>query len=63
MIVANLVQDAVGRDENEVTIYDDGGAHALERAPKSRIAREIVAHAIALAERRAPAPPRLERVS
>ncbi len=64
MIVANLVQDAVGRDENEVTIYDDGGAHALERAPKSRIAREIVAHAIALAERRAKASPaHLKQVS
>src|SRR6185312_11827689 len=53
MIVANLVQQAVGRDENEVTIYDDDGAHALARAPKSRIAHEIVAHALALAERRA----------
>jgi phosphopantothenoylcysteine decarboxylase / phosphopantothenate---cysteine ligase len=52
MIVANLVQQAVGRDENEVTIYDDDGAHALARAPKSRIAHEIVAHALALAERR-----------
>lgn len=64
MIVANLVQEAVGRDENEVTIYDDDGAHALERAPKSRIAREIVAHAIALAERRAKASPaHLKQVS
>jgi phosphopantothenoylcysteine decarboxylase/phosphopantothenate--cysteine ligase len=53
MIVANLVQQAVGRDENEVTIYDDDGAHALARAPKSRIAHEIVAHALSLAERRA----------
>jgi phosphopantothenoylcysteine decarboxylase/phosphopantothenate--cysteine ligase len=53
MIVANLVQAAVGKDENEVTIYDDDGAHALARAPKSRIAHEIVAHALALAERRA----------
>ncbi|HSN19902.1 MAG TPA: phosphopantothenoylcysteine decarboxylase, partial [Usitatibacter sp.] len=52
MIVANLVQDAVGRDENEVTIYDDDGAHPLARAPKSRIAREIVSHALALAGRR-----------
>jgi len=52
MIVANLVQHAVGKDENEVTIYDDDGAHALARAPKSRIAHAIVAHAIALAERR-----------
>ena len=53
MIVANLVQQAVGRDENEVTIYDDEGAHTLARAPKSRIAHEIVDHALALAERRA----------
>ena len=48
MIVANLVQEAVGRDENEVTIYADEGTHAFERAPKSRIARGIVEHAIAL---------------
>ncbi|HET9469799.1 MAG TPA: bifunctional phosphopantothenoylcysteine decarboxylase/phosphopantothenate--cysteine ligase CoaBC [Usitatibacter sp.] len=53
MIVANLVQQAVGRHENEVTIYDDEGSHALARAPKSRIAHEIVDHALALAERRA----------
>lgn len=53
MIVANLVQQAVGRDENEVTIYDDDGAHALARAPKSKIAHDILAHALALFERRA----------
>ena len=48
MIVANLVQHTIGREENEVTIYDDHGAHPLARAPKSRIAQGIVAHAIAL---------------
>jgi len=63
MIVANLVQEAVGRDENEVTIYDDEGAHALARAPKSRIAREIVAHALALSERRPKTAPHLKQVS
>ncbi|MGZ5063816.1 MAG: bifunctional phosphopantothenoylcysteine decarboxylase/phosphopantothenate--cysteine ligase CoaBC [Usitatibacter sp.] len=52
MIVANLVQHAVGKEENEVTIYDDHGAHALARAPKSRIAYGIVEHAIALREER-----------
>jgi phosphopantothenoylcysteine decarboxylase/phosphopantothenate--cysteine ligase len=52
MIVANLVQQAVGREENEVTIYDDDGAHALARAPKSKIAHDILAHALALFERR-----------
>jgi phosphopantothenoylcysteine decarboxylase/phosphopantothenate--cysteine ligase len=55
MIVANLVQHAVGKEENEVTIYDDNGAHPLARAPKSKIAHGIVAHAIALAESRAKA--------
>lgn len=50
MIVANLVQHTIGKEENEVTIYDDNGAHALARAPKSRIAHGIVEHAIALAE-------------
>ena len=48
MIVANLVQHTIGKEENEVTIYDDNGAHALARAPKSRIAHGIVEHAIAL---------------
>ena len=48
MIVANLVQHTIGKEENEVTIYDDNGAHALARAPKSRIAHGIIEHAIAL---------------
>jgi phosphopantothenoylcysteine decarboxylase/phosphopantothenate--cysteine ligase len=52
MIVANLAQHAIGREENEVTIYDDAGAHPLARAPKSKIAYEIVSHAIALREAR-----------
>ena len=50
MIVANLVQHTIGKEENEVTIYDDAGAHALARAPKSKIAHGILAHAMRLAE-------------
>src|SRR5258706_7919479 len=50
MIVANLVQHTIGKEENEVTIYDDAGEHTLARAPKSRIAHGIVEHAIALRE-------------
>ena len=61
MIVANLVQDAVGGDESEATIYDDAGAHPVARAAKARIARAIVAHAIGLHERPARAP--LKQVS
>ena len=52
MIVANLVQHTIGKEENEVTIYDDDGAHALARAPKSRIAQQILAHALELESRR-----------
>ena len=50
MIVANLVQHTLGKEENEVTIYDDHGAHPLARAPKLKIAHGIVAHALALAD-------------
>jgi phosphopantothenoylcysteine decarboxylase/phosphopantothenate--cysteine ligase len=49
MIVANLVQHTIGKEENEVTIYDDHGAHPMARAPKSKIAYGIVSHALALA--------------
>jgi phosphopantothenoylcysteine decarboxylase/phosphopantothenate--cysteine ligase len=52
MIVANLLQHTIGKEENEVTIYDDEGAHALARAPKSRIAHGIVSHAFKLREAR-----------
>ncbi|MGZ5034731.1 MAG: phosphopantothenoylcysteine decarboxylase domain-containing protein, partial [Usitatibacter sp.] len=52
MIVANLVQHTIGKDENEVTIYDDEGTHALARAPKSKIAYGIVEHAMRLREAR-----------
>ena len=52
MIVANLVQQAIGRDDNEVVIHDEAGSHPLERAPKPRIAAAILAHAIGLMEAR-----------
>ena len=44
VMVANLVQDAVGSDENEVMVLDDRGKHRLERAPKDIIARQLIAH-------------------
>lgn len=48
MIVANLVQHTIGKEENEVTIYDDHGSHTFPRAPKSSVARAIIAHALEL---------------
>ena len=57
MIVANLVQQAIGGDENEVTIHDDAGAHPFARAPKWKVARAIVSHALELRDARARASP------
>jgi len=42
MLVANRAQDAMGADDNEVTILDDNGAHALPRMDKLALARRLV---------------------
>ena len=34
LIVANRAQDAFGSDDNEVTLFDDAGAHPLPRMGK-----------------------------
>ena len=44
LLAANLAQTAVGADDNEVTLFDDKGAHKLPRAPKEIVARQLVAH-------------------
>ena len=44
LLAANLVQNAIGADENEITLLDDKGAHQLARAPKEQIARQLIAH-------------------
>lgn len=44
LMVANLAQEAIGADDNEVTLLDDAGSHRLARAPKDLIARQIVSH-------------------
>ncbi|CAG0982599.1 phosphopantothenoylcysteine decarboxylase / phosphopantothenate---cysteine ligase [Burkholderiales bacterium] len=43
MLVANRAQDALGADDNQVTILDDSGAHALPRADKLVLARRLIA--------------------
>ena len=65
MIVANLVQSAVGADENEVTIYDDSGTHAMPKATKARVAAAVVDHAVRLmpAKRRGAAVRPIRRAS
>lgn len=48
LIVANLVQQSLGRDSASVVLLDDRGRHALPNAPKSEIARRIMLHVAAL---------------
>lgn len=44
LVVGNLVQDGLGRDDNAVVLYDERGRHPLGLAPKIEIARGIVGH-------------------
>jgi len=44
LIVANLATDAMGSDENQVTLLDKNGAHHLPLAPKIEIARLLLQH-------------------
>ena len=42
LLVANRAQDAMGQDQNEVTLLDDTGAHPLPRMDKLELARRLV---------------------
>ncbi len=44
LMVANLAQDAIGADDNEVTLLDDKGTHTLPRASKPELARQLVTY-------------------
>jgi phosphopantothenoylcysteine decarboxylase/phosphopantothenate--cysteine ligase len=44
LIVANLARDAMGSDENSVMLLDKNGAHPLERAPKTEVAKLLLQH-------------------
>ncbi|MEW6313627.1 MAG: bifunctional phosphopantothenoylcysteine decarboxylase/phosphopantothenate--cysteine ligase CoaBC [Pseudomonadota bacterium] len=44
LLAANLVQDALGNDDNELILFDDDGSHPLPRAPKIEQARLLVQH-------------------
>lgn len=48
LLVGNLVQDALGGDDNEVVLYDDNGRYPLGRASKAELAKRIVDHLAAL---------------
>ncbi|MDD5330344.1 MAG: bifunctional phosphopantothenoylcysteine decarboxylase/phosphopantothenate--cysteine ligase CoaBC [Sulfuricella sp.] len=42
LLAANLVQNALGSEDNELTLFDDDGAHPLPRAPKIVLARQLI---------------------
>jgi phosphopantothenoylcysteine decarboxylase/phosphopantothenate--cysteine ligase len=44
LIAANLAQEALGADDNALTLYDARGRHSLGRGPKLEQARKLVAH-------------------
>ena len=44
LLAANLAQDALGADDNAITLFDDQGEHPLGRGPKLELARKLVAH-------------------
>ncbi len=44
LVVGNLVQNALGSDDNQVTLFDELGAHPLPAGDKLAVARAVVAH-------------------
>ena len=52
LIAANLVQDAIGADENELILFDDAGRHVLPRGSKIDQARQLIAHVAHLLQER-----------
>ncbi len=48
LLAANLAQQAIGADENELILFDDAGEHLLARADKLTLARQLMRHVLAL---------------
>jgi phosphopantothenoylcysteine decarboxylase/phosphopantothenate--cysteine ligase len=48
LLAANLAQNAIGSDDNELVLFDDAGEHVLPRAEKLVLARALLRHAAAL---------------
>jgi len=48
LLAANLAQNAIGSDENELVLFDDAGEHVLPRADKLTLARALLRHATSL---------------
>jgi phosphopantothenoylcysteine decarboxylase / phosphopantothenate---cysteine ligase len=44
LIAGNLAQEALGREDSAITLFDAHGEHPLGRGPKLELARKLVAH-------------------
>jgi phosphopantothenoylcysteine decarboxylase/phosphopantothenate--cysteine ligase len=44
LMAANLAQEALGAEDNSITLYDDRGEHPLGRGPKLELARKLIEH-------------------
>lgn len=50
LLAANLAQNAIGSDDNELVLFDDAGEHVLPRTDKLTLARALLRHAAKLRE-------------
>ena len=48
LLAANLAQNAIGSDDNELVLFDAAGEHVLPRADKLVLARALLRHAAGL---------------
>jgi phosphopantothenoylcysteine decarboxylase/phosphopantothenate--cysteine ligase len=44
LLVGNLAQQAIGRDDNELVLFDDNGSQTLPRTDKLTLARQLMQH-------------------
>jgi phosphopantothenoylcysteine decarboxylase/phosphopantothenate--cysteine ligase len=44
LMAANLAQEALGAEDNSITLYDEQGEHPLGRGPKLDLARKLLEH-------------------
>ncbi len=56
LLAANLVRDGLGTDDNTLILFDDAGRHALARANKLDLARQLIAHVARLLQAQPAAP-------
>jgi len=52
LIAANLAQQALGADDNAITLFDARGEHPLGRGPKIELARKLIEHVAGMLPRR-----------